>query len=260
MASTEGVQIKLYWLEQSRSQRILWLLEELKLPYELEIFHRNTKTKLAEPGLKKIHALGKSPVISILSPHSSEPVVIAESGFIVEYLRDHFSDGTFLLPKRYLDERQGNLAGETEEWMRFRYFMHYAEGSLMTLMMVGVISSQIQNSPAPFFIKPITNAISGKIHSGYLDQNYQTHFNFLEHQLNTAPEGGKYLCGRHLTGADILMSFPLIAAKESSSLTGLTVESFPKLYAYIKALEKEPGYERAVQKIIEVDGKFQATF
>lgn len=139
-------------------------------------------------------------------------------------------------------------------------FLRVSFGRIVVNFHILTQNLEIQNSPAPFFIKPITNAISGKIHSGYLDQNYQTHFNFLEHQLNTAPEGGKYLCGRHLTGADILMSFPLIAAKESSSLTGLTVESFPKLYAYIKALEKEPGYERAVQKIIEVDGKFQATF
>lgn len=109
-------------LNQSRSQRILWLLEELKVPYELEIFHRNKETKFAPPELKKVHPLGKSPVISIEVP-GSQPVVIAESAFVVEYLLDHFSNGSTLLPKRYKEGQEGKIGGETEEWLRFRYFM-----------------------------------------------------------------------------------------------------------------------------------------
>jgi glutathione S-transferase len=115
-------------LEQSRSQRVLWLLEELKVPYELEIFHRDKKTHFAPPELKKVHALGKSPVISVTVPGSSEPVVIAESAFIIEYLLDHFSNGSTLLPKRWKEGKENKVGGETEEWLRFRYFMHYAEG------------------------------------------------------------------------------------------------------------------------------------
>ncbi|KAI6246221.1 Glutathione S-transferase 1 [Erysiphe necator] len=258
MSLTEGVKIKLYWLEQSRSQRILWLLEELQIPYELEVFHRDKVTMLAGPELKKIHALGKSPVISITHPGSTEPLVIAESGFITEYLLDHFSLGKSLLPNRYSNGEEGKIGGETEEWIRHRYFLHYAEGSLMTLLLLGLFTMKIQSSPVPFFLKPITNIIASKIRSGYLDANFKTHFSFLESQLSTAPGGGKYLCGPNLTGADILMSFPLISALAAHSSTGLTQERYPKLYSYIKALEEEPGYKRAVEKIIQSEGVFKA--
>ena len=121
-------------LEQSRSQRILWLLESLSLPYELIIFHRNPKTRLAPPELKEIHALGKSPVISVLPAHATaedKPVVIAESANIIEYLLEHFGKESTLLPKRWREGKEGMVAGETEEWLRYRYFMHYTEGSLM---------------------------------------------------------------------------------------------------------------------------------
>jgi len=260
MASTEQAKIKLYWLEQSRSQRILWLLEELKLPYELEIFHRDPITHLAPPELKEVHALGKSPVISITPPGSTTPVIIAESAFIVEYLLDHFASGSTLLPKRYREGEEGKVGGETEEWLRFRHFMHYAEGSLMTIMMVGVVALQIKASPVPFFIRPITNGVSSKIQTGFTRPNFDTHFAFLEGQLSSSPQGGKYLCGPNLTGADILMSFPLIAGKGRASLTGITKEKYPKLCEYIALLEAAPGYVKAVEKIVELDGKFEASF
>ena len=125
-------------LEQSRSQRILWLLEELKIPYELEIFHRQAD-KHAPPELKKIHALGKSPVITVTPADSTESVTIAESAFIIEYLLDHFANGSTLLPKRYREGKEGQVGGETEEWLRFRYFLHYAEGSFMTLLLITLV-------------------------------------------------------------------------------------------------------------------------
>jgi len=260
MASTqagEQPKVKLYWLDKSRSQRILWLLEELKVPYELEIYHRNKDTHFAPPELKKVHALGKSPIISITSPGSTEAVTIAESAFIVEYLLDHFSNGSTLLPKRYREGMEGKVGGETEEWLRFKYFMHYAEGSLMPLMLVALVALQIKNSSVPFFIKPITNGVASKIQSGFLEPNFVTHFTFLEGQLASSPGGGNYLCGPNLTGADIMLSFPLIAG---SSRAGLTKEKYPKLHGYIDRLEQEPGYKKAAEKIIEIDGKFEATF
>jgi len=155
--ATEQAKVKLYWyvralkicrwttinksrLDQSRSQRILWLLEELNVPYELEIFHRNKETRLAPPELKKVHALGKSPVITVTPPGSTESVTVAESAFIIEYLLDHFSNGSTLLPKRYREGQEGKVGGETEEWLRYRYFMHYAEGSLMSLMLISLVA------------------------------------------------------------------------------------------------------------------------
>ncbi|KAH6719970.1 glutathione S-transferase [Leptodontidium sp. MPI-SDFR-AT-0119] len=237
MASTAPTTLEkpivvLYWLEKSRSQRILWLLEELKVDYELKIFHRNPKTHLAPPRTQ------------------------AKSGFITEYLLEHFADGTTLLPKRYKEGQEGKVGCETEEWMRYKFYMHYAEGSLMTFMVLALVAGQIKSSPVPFFIKPITGGVAGKIHSNFLDPNFITHFNFLEEQLTSSPGGGKYLCGPNLTGADILLSFPLLAGR---SRTGLTKEKYPKLYDYIDRMEAEPGYKKSVAKIIEIDGKFEIT-
>lgn len=132
-------------LEQSRSQRILWLLEELHVPYTIEIYHRDTKTHLAPPELKKIHPLGKSPVISVTGPGITSPIVIAESANICEYLLEHFSNGSTLLPQRWREGQVGKVGGETEEWLRYRFFMHYAEGSLMPYMVVALIVSRMHS-------------------------------------------------------------------------------------------------------------------
>jgi glutathione S-transferase len=249
--------IKLYWLDQSRSQRILWLLEELKLPYELEIFHRNKQTRLAPPELKRVHALGKSPVLSITAADSTESALIAESGFITEYLLEHFGKDTTLVPKHWKDGQEGKVAGETESYMRYKYYLHYAEGSLMPLMVMSLIANTIKTSSVPFFIKPITNGIASKIHSGFLDPNFVSHFSFLEDQLKTSPESGSYICGPHLTGADMLLSFPLIAAKGRSP--ALSKEKYPTLWAYIERLDVEPGYKKAIEKIVELEGSFNAS-
>jgi len=255
-AAADAPKIILYWLNQSRSQRILWLLEELKLPYELKIFHRE-KTRLAPPELKEIHGLGKSPVISITPAGSTQPVIIAESGFIVEYLVEHFGQGTALSPKHWKDGQDGKVCGETVEWMRYKYFLHYTEGSLMSLMVLSLIAMNIKNSPVPFFIKPITNGVASKIYDGFLTPNFITHFAFLEEQLKTSPGSGAYLCGPTLTGADILLSFPLIAAKGRAE--PLQEAKYPLLYKYIERLENEPGYLKSVEKIVELEGSFSAS-
>lgn len=116
--------------------------------------------------------------------------------------------------------------------------------------------TDIRNSPVPFFIRPITGRIASGIQDNFLGPNFATHFAFLERQLETSPNGGKYLCGEHLTGADILLSFPLLAGRERA---GLTKEKYPLLDAYVDSLEQEPGYKRAVEKIVEIDGKFETT-
>jgi glutathione S-transferase len=142
----QKVDIKLYWLEKSRSQRILWLLEELKLPYSIETFKRNPKTMLAPPELKKIHPLGKSPVISLKTDGMKEPITIAESGLIVEYLCDHY--GQSLIPQKWQPGKENQVGGETEEWFRYKYYLHYAEGSLMGLMVVALV---VQSKFSIFF-------------------------------------------------------------------------------------------------------------
>lgn len=123
------------------------------MPYELEIFHRNKETHFAPPELKEVHALGKSPVITIQGPGSTETITVAESGFITEYLLDHFANGTTLLPKRYKEGQEGQVAGETEEWMRYKYYMHFAEGTLMAYLILALVSGRRSTTPSSLFLQ-----------------------------------------------------------------------------------------------------------
>lgn len=131
-------------LEASRATRILWLLEELQRPYELKTYKRQ-RSKQADPKLKEVHPLGKSPVLEIESPATAKPLVLAESGAIIEYLLDHY--GKLLIPKRYRDGMEDQVGGETESWLRYRMYMHYAEGSIMPLNLVSLLVQCASPSP-----------------------------------------------------------------------------------------------------------------
>ncbi|KAL8951603.1 MAG: hypothetical protein Q9222_002429 [Ikaeria aurantiellina] len=238
----------LYWLEKSRSQRILWLLEELKVEYEIKTYKR--QNMLAPPEFKKIHPLGKAPILSIQAEGAAEPLILAESGLVIEYLIDHF--GPSLAPKRYQDGKEGQVQGETEAWMRYRYLLHYSEGTLMPYLVLVLLLRAIR-ARSPFFIKPIANVIAGNIETMYIGPNLENNFNFLESQVKSAPDGGGYLCGSKLTGADIMLSFPLGAAKERS---GFTKDKYPAMWAYVDRLEASEGYKKAIQKIIDIEGSY----
>ena len=261
-------------LETSRAHRILWLLEELQVPYELKTYRRQ-KSMLADPKLKEVHQLGKSPVVEIESPAASKPLVLAESGAIVEYLTDHC--GEWLIPKRYQEGKEDQIGGETESWLRHRFYMHYAEGSLMPLNVIGLVvqserilpkilpwcvklfadlNTDIKNAPVPFFIRPLTNSIATRIETSYLKSEFELHYRFLEDQLASSPDGGDYLCGKEITGADILMSFPIEAGNSRSRIKQ---EQFPKVFAYVERLYQREAYKRATEKIIEVEGRFKMT-
>ncbi|MCJ1284827.1 hypothetical protein MMC26_004164 [Xylographa opegraphella] len=241
-------------LNKSRSQRILWLLEECKLKYELKIYYRQP-SGLAPPELKKIHPLGKSPVISIEADGLTKPLVLAESGVIVEYLIDHYAP--HLAPKKWQAGMDGKVGGETEEWLRYSY--RTADGQYAALL--SVARDQLKEltdirSKAPFLIRPISNAIVNNIDSLFLTPNFKSNWDFLEGQLATSPNDGKYLCGKYITGADILMSFPLGAAKGRA---GVTKEKYPLLWAYVERLEAGDSFKRAVQKIIDIEGSYDPT-
>ncbi|KAJ5901491.1 hypothetical protein N7495_002019 [Penicillium taxi] len=256
MANNQGCKITLYWLEQSRSQSILWLLEELQLEYELKTFKRRAD-KLAPSELKNVHPLGKSPLITIEAPGSSEPMVLAESGAIIEYLCDHFGTNKTLIPERYVAGREGQVGGEREEWMRFRYFMHYVEGSLMPFMVMKVVNDSLRNSP-PFFVRPLTGFVASQIEASFLNRNIQGNLAFLEERLKTAPEGGPFICGKELTAADILLSFPIIAISRRL-LKGEEKAKYPLLAAYAERLQTADGYKKAVAKVEQVEGTFSAS-
>ena len=239
------------------------------MEYELKTYKR--KNMLAPPELKHIHPLGKSPIISVQAEGMSEPLILAESGSIIEYIIDHF--GPQLTPKRYEEGKEGLVGGETEEWIRYRYFMHYGEGSLMPYLVVWlVMNSKSRYRPkynsilkqsfpgiktnSPFFVKPITNAIVANVKSVFLEPNLKNNFSFLESQIGSSPKGGQYLCGTELAGADILLSFPLMAARGRA---GLSKEKYPKLWAYTERLEAREAYKKAIQKIIDIEGSYDST-
>ncbi|KAJ7042080.1 glutathione S-transferase-like protein [Mycena alexandri] len=238
--TSETPKIILHWLDRSRAQRILWLLIELGVQYEIKTYKRDSNM-LAPPELKAVHGMGKSPIITI----GGRP--IAESAFIIEYLCDHF--GPHLIPRKWKEGCEGEISGETEEWMRFRYFMHYSEGSLMSTMVL-----VLKSAPAPFFIRPIVSRIAAQLHTAIVVPGFATHLPFLEEQLASAPAGGPYLCGEKLTGADIMISFPLLAARQLPD--ALTQKNFPRLWKYTELIESSPSYKRAVEKVVELEGEY----
>lgn len=214
--------LTIHHLENSRSQRILWLLEELGVDYEIRQYQRDKKTSLAPPELLDIHPLGKSPVIT------DGDTTIAESGAIVEYLVAAYDDGT-LLP-----------ADGTPERLAYTYWLHYAEGTFMPLMIVSLIVGRIETAPMPFFAKPVAKGIAGKVRAGYLDPNVRRNLDYMESVLGSST----WFCGEAMTAADIQMSFPIEAAAVRTDLEG----SYPALSAFLQRVQALPAYQAALQK------------
>lgn len=214
-------------LENSRSQRILWLLEELGVEYKIKRYQRDKETSLAPPELLAVHPLGKSPVIT------DGNVTVAESGLIVEYLIENYGNGR-LVP-----------AKGTPEHLQFRYWMHYAEGTLMPLMLVSLMLNRIETAPVPFFIKPITRGIAAKAMAAYAGPNIKRNLDYLEAILQKS----QWLCGNKMTGADILLSFPIEAAAARTNLES----DYPALMAFHQRIRELPAYQRA----LEIGGPYE---
>ncbi|CAK7567819.1 MAG: bifunctional glutathione transferase/peroxidase [Sporothrix epigloea] len=269
MASTNNqAKVILHWLNSSRAQRILWLMTELKVPHEIKVYHRE-KTAFAPQELAKIHPLGKSPVVTVIPPPSStgaqaEPIVLAESGFISEYLCEHWGRNSPLIPKKWKEGQEGAVGGETAAWMRYQYLMYYAEGSLMPFLVFYLVTSNLKSPQVPFFVRPITGAIANRINSVFIMPNVRKNLELLEMYLNSPPEEGDgtgYLCGDHLSAADIMLSYPLFAVRERAGeflIDGASIKTkFPKTFEYLDRLEKEPGYVKSVEAMEAMDGKFK---
>ncbi|KAI2480020.1 Glutathione transferase [Pyrenophora tritici-repentis] len=249
LSNQQGAKITVHWLNKSRGQRIVWLLEELHLTYDIAVYKRDAN-KRAGPELKAIHPLGKSPTVSIRPAGADKDIVIAESEAIVEYICEHF--GRQLIPRRYPEGKEGVVGAETEEWMRYRFLMAYTEGSLFTILITALITSTLKSSPVPFFLKPITSAVASKIDSSFVDPELKSHFDFLENYLVESPSQGKFFCGDDLTAADIMIHFGLEGACQR---VGLGESKYPKLYEYMRRLQGREGYVRAAKRVEEVSGE-----
>ena len=214
--------IIVHHLNNSRSQRILWLLEELGLPYEVKRYQRDAKTMLAPPALRAVHPLGKSPVIS------DGDVTLAESGAITEYLAGKYGDGKLLPP-----------AG-TPERLRCSYWLHFAEGSAMPPLLLKLIFDRIETGPMPFFVRPIARGIAQKVKNTMVVPNIERQLDYMEVELGKSA----WFAGPAFSAADIQMSFPLEAAASRGGLT----DSRPKLWAFLKTIHARPAYQRALEK------------
>ncbi|MBB3220317.1 glutathione S-transferase family protein [Pseudoduganella umbonata] len=215
--------ITVHHLNNSRSQRVLWLLEELGLPYQVVRYQRDARTMLAPPELKAVHPLGKSPVIV------DGDCTVAESGAIVEYLMDHYDQGRLRPP------------GRTPEKRRWTYFLHYAEGSMMPPLLMKLIFDRVETAPAPFFVKPIARGIAQKVKGNYILPQIRQHLDYLEGELGRH----EWFAGDAFSAADIQMSFPLEAA---ASRGGLDAAAYPKLAAFLERIHARPAYQRALEQ------------
>ena len=217
--------ITVHHLENSRSHRIVWLLEELGVPYEIKHYKRDPKTSLAPPELLKIHPLGKSPVIT------DGGLTLAESGAIIEYLVERYGKGA-LIP-----------APGTPEKLRYTYWMHFAEGTAMPPLVMKLVFTRIERGPMPFFAKPIARAISRKVKSTFIDPNLERIVGHIDQELGR--EG--WFAGGEFTAADIQMSFPVEAAAVRAGAGAL-----PNVRRYLDRIHERPAYMRAIARGGEV--------
>ncbi len=222
--------LTVHHLENSRSQRILWLLEELQVPYEVVVHRRDPKTMLAPEALRAFHPLGKSPVIQ------DGALIVAESGAIIEYLVERYAAPWGM-------EAPGSMAGlppAGRDRLDYRYWLHYAEGTLMPLLVMTLVLRRIPHNPMPFFVRPIARAICRKVQQTFLDPRLNDNLDFLEAAL----AGRDWLLGTHLSGADAQMSFAVLALLGRRPVG----TSYPILQAYLARIEARPAYQRALER------------
>ncbi|MEM8513116.1 glutathione S-transferase [Massilia sp. MP_M2] len=217
--------IVVHHLNNSRSQRILWLLEELGLEYEIKRYERDPKTMLAPPELKAVHPLGKSPVIT------DGDLVVAESGAIVEYLtaRASGADVARLVP-----------AAGTPARLRYTHFLHFAEGSMMSPLLLKLVFDKIESTPMPFFAKPIARGIARKVKGTFVLPQIALQLGYLEAELGKHP----WFSGEEFSAADIQMSFPLEAAASRGGLDA----KYPNLTDFLARIHARPAYRRALER------------
>jgi len=215
------VTIVVHHLNNSRSQRVLWLLEELGLPYEVRRYQRDPQTMLAPPELRAVHPLGKSPVIE------DGELTLAESGAILEYLAGRYGEGRFA------------PAAGTPERLRYSYWMHYAEGSAMPPLLLKLVFNRIESGPMPFFVRPVARGIARRVLGTFVEPNIARHLDYMEGELAARP----WFAGEAFSAADIQMSFPLEAAAARGGLDGRR----PNLTGFLERIHARPAYQRALE-------------
>ena len=214
--------IVVHHLNNSRSQRVLWLLEELELPYEIKRYQRDSKTMLAPAALREVHPLGKSPVLS------EGELTLAESGAIIEYLVERHGQGRLVPPPG------------TPERLRYTYWLHFAEGSAMPPLVMKLVFDRIAKGPMPFFVRPVARAIAGRVKSGFIEPNIARQLDYMEAELERRP----WFAGGEFSAADVQMSFPVEAAAARGGLNA----SRPRLMDWLARIHAREAYRRALER------------
>ena len=214
--------VVVHHLQDSRSQRILWLLEELGAEYRIKRYERDAKTSLAPESLRKVHPLGKSPVIT------DQGETYAESGVIIEYLA-----------RTYGDKQWAPEPGDKRYW-NVAYWMHYAEGSLMPPLLLKLVFDKIRKGPGPFFIKPILRKIADEVDNAFINQQITTHFGYVDRHLAEH----EWFAGDEISAADIQMSFPLEAALSQGTIS----EAYPAITSYVERFQARDAYREALRR------------
>lgn len=209
--------ITVHHLEKSRSHRVVWLLEELGLDYEVRVHRRDGRSLLAPPELKQVHPLGKSPVLT------DGELTVAESGAILEYLVERYDAGGRLRP-----------ASGSQAALDYRYWLHYAEGSLMTPLILALVFSRLPSQPMPFFVRPVVRGLSAKVMQGYVRPQIRSHMAFVESWLARH----EWFAGDDFSAADVQMSYPLMAVLEQGGV------KLPAVQAYVARLRARPAWQR----------------
>jgi glutathione S-transferase len=209
-------------LNNSRSQRVLWLLEELGVPYEVKRYERDAKTMLAPPSLIAIHPLGKSPVIV------DGGITVAESGAIIEYLVDKYGGGRLVPP-----------AG-TAQRQRYTYWLHYAEGSAMSPLLLKLVFDRVAANPAPWPVSAIARRIAATVTDAFIAPNLKRHLDYMEAELGLH----SWFAGEQFTAADVQMSFPLEIAVSRAGLDA----GRPKSMAFLDRIHARDAYKRALER------------
>ncbi len=214
--------IVIHHLNNSRSQRVLWLLEELGLAYDIKRYQRDPKTMLAPPALREVHPLGKSPVLA------DGEVTLAESGAIIEYLVERHGGGRLRPPLG------------TPERVRYTYWLHFAEGSAMPPLVMKLVFDRIEKGPMPFFVRPIARRIAGRVKKGFIEPNIARQLDYMEAELGRRP----WFAGADFSAADIQMSFPVEAAAARGGLDA----SRPRLMDWLARIHAREPYRRALER------------
>ncbi len=213
--------ITIHHLNDSRSQRILWLLEELEVPYDVRRYERDPRTMFAPKSLREVDGIGHAPILQDGS-HT-----ISESGAVADWLLEQHGQGRLQAPVG------------SEAWIRARVFAHAAEGSLMPLLLIGLVFERLSGRETPFFVRPVAKGIAGQVRSRFLEPRLREQFAAAERALASGP----FLAGEMLTAADIMMSFPLETAAARGVLRGC-----PNVEAWLGRIHARPAWRRAIER------------